>query len=130
MTDDGFGSYGDMGWLDDDGYLYLADRRVDLIVTGGANVFPAEVEAALIDHPKIADVVVVGLKDPEWGQRVHAIIEPTDPGDPPSGEEVRAYVKGRLLAYKVPKTVEIVDAIPRSEAMKVNRGRLVEARGG
>ena len=72
MTDDGFGTVGDMGYLDDEGYLYLADRRVDLIITGGANVFPAEVEAALIDHPQIADVVVVGLKDEEWGRRVHA----------------------------------------------------------
>jgi bile acid-coenzyme A ligase len=130
MTPDGFGSYGDMGWLDADGYLYLADRRVDLIVTGGANVFPAEVEAALVDHPKIADVVVVGLKDPEWGRRVHAIIEPSSADDPPTFEEVKAYVKSRLLPYKVPKSIEIVDAIPRSEAMKVNRGRLVEARGG
>lgn len=130
MTDDGFGTVGDMGYLDGDGYLYLVDRRVDLIITGGANVFPAEVEAALIDHPKIADVVVVGLKDPEWGRRVHAIIAPADAGDPPSLDEVREYAKGRLLAYKVPKSIEILDAIPRSEAMKVNRGRLVEARGG
>jgi bile acid-coenzyme A ligase len=130
MTADGFGSYGDMGWLDDDGYLYLADRRVDLIITGGANVFPAEVEAALIDHPKIADVVVVGLKDPEWGQRVHAIVQAADPADPPTTEEVKAYAKSRLLAYKVPKTVELTGAVPRSEAMKVNRGRLVEERGG
>ncbi|MCU1456281.1 MAG: AMP-dependent synthetase and ligase, partial [Actinomycetia bacterium] len=128
MTADGFGSYGDMGSLDDDGYLYLADRRVDVIITGGANVFPAEVEAAMIDHPKIADVVVIGLKDPEWGRRVHAVIEPTDPADPPTLVEVRAHVKRHLLAYKVPKTIEIVDAIPRSEAMKVNRGRLIEAR--
>jgi bile acid-coenzyme A ligase len=127
MTPDGFGSYGDMGYLDKDGYLFLADRRVDLIITGGANVFPAEVEAALIDHPKIADVVVVGLPDPEWGQRVHAIIEPAD-ADAPTFEEVKAYVKSRLLAYKVPKSIEFVDAIPRSEAMKVNRGRLVEER--
>lgn len=130
MTADGFGSYGDMGHLDEDGYLYLADRRVDLIVTGGANVFPAEVEAALIDHPRIADVVVVGLKDPEWGRRVHAIIQPADAGDPPTFDEVRAYVKNRLLPYKVPKSIEFVDTMPRSEAMKVNRGRLVEERGG
>jgi bile acid-coenzyme A ligase len=130
MTPDGFGSYGDMGHLDEDGYLYLADRRVDLIVTGGANVFPAEVEAALVDHPKIADVVVVGLADPEWGRRVHAIIEPVDRDDPPTLDEIRAYVKGRLLPYKVPKSIELIDAMPRSEAMKVNRGRLVEERGG
>ena len=111
-----------------DDYLFLVDRRVDLIITGGANVFPAEVEAALIDHPKIADVVVIGLDDDEWGKRVHAIIAPADPADPPTFGEVKAYVKDRLLAYKVPKTIELVNEIPRSEAMKVNRGRLIEAR--
>jgi bile acid-coenzyme A ligase len=130
MTGDGYGTVGDMGYLDADGYLYVVDRRVDMIITGGANVFPAEVEAALIDHPKIADVVVIGLQDPEWGRRVHAVIQPSDPADPPTLDEVRTYVKGRLLPYKVPKTVEIVDTLPRSEAMKVNRRRLVEARGG
>jgi bile acid-coenzyme A ligase len=129
-TPDGFGTVGDMGYLDDEGYLYLSDRRVDMIVSGGANVFPAEVEAALIDHPGIADVVVVGLSDPEWGRRVHAIIEPADHGAPPSTAEVRAYAKTRLAAYKVPKTVEVVDTIPRSAATKVNRGALVAARGG
>lgn len=82
----------------------------------------------LIDYPKIADVVVIGHKDPEWGRRVHAIIAPTDPASPPTAEEVRAYAKSRLLAYKVPKAVEIVAAIPRSEATKENRGRLVAER--
>jgi bile acid-coenzyme A ligase len=129
-TSDGFATAGDMGYLDSDGYLFLADRRVDMIVSGGANVFPAEVEAALIEHPGIADVVVVGLRDPEWGRRVHAIIEPADPAAPPSAAEVIAYAKSRLAAYKVPKTVEVVDVIPRSAATKVNRGALVVARGG
>jgi len=129
-TADGFATMGDLGHLDSGGYLYLADRRSDLIITGGANVFPAEVESALIDHPKIADIVVIGLRDPEWGRRVHAIIEPADPAAPPGAPEVIAYAKSRLAAYKVPKTIEIVDAIPRSEATKVNRGRLIEARGG
>jgi bile acid-coenzyme A ligase len=129
-TDDGFQTAGDMGYVDDDGYLYLVDRRVDLIITGGANVFPAEVEAALIDHPGVADVVVIGLKDDEWGRRVHAIIEPKDPAAPPTHDDVVAYAKSRLAAYKVPKSVEIVDAIPRSAATKVSRGALVEARGG
>ena len=119
-----------MGYLDEDGYLYVVDRRVDMIITGGANVFPAEVENALIDHPKIADVVVVGLRDPEWGRRVHAIIEPADPraADERRGHRVRR--RAGSPRYKVPKTIELVDAIPRSEATKVNRGRLVEARGG
>jgi bile acid-coenzyme A ligase len=127
---DGFRTVGDVGYVDDDGYLYLVDRRVDLIISGGANVFPAEVETALIDHPAVADVVVVGLRDPEWGRRVHAIVEPADPGTPPTAGELIAYAKGRLAAYKVPKTIEFVERVPRSEATKVNRQRLVEARGG
>jgi bile acid-coenzyme A ligase len=129
-TEDGFATAGDMGYLDEDGYLYLVDRRIDVIITGGANVYPAEVEAALIDHPAIADVVVIGLRDPEWGRRVHAIIEPVQPAIPPAAADVIRYAKTRLAAYKVPKTVEIVDAIPRSEATKVNRGALIAARGG
>ena len=127
---DGFATVGDMGWLDDDGYLYLADRRVDMIITGGANVFPAEVESALIDHPDVADVVVIGLQDDEWGQRVHAVIEPKDPAAPPTFDDVRAYAKARLATYKVPKSIEIVDAIPRSAATKVNRGAMVAERQG
>ncbi len=129
-TEDGFTSVGDMGYVDADQFLYIVDRRVDMIITGGANVFPAEVENALIDHPKIADVVVVGLSDPEWGRRVHAIVEPTDPAQPPTLEEVRGYAKARLLPYKVPKSIELIDKIPRSAATKVNRGRLIEERGG
>jgi bile acid-coenzyme A ligase len=127
-TDDGFTSVGDMGWLDEDGYLYMADRRVDMIVTGGANVFPAEVEAALSEHPDIADVVIVGLRDPEWGRRVHAIVQPSDAGLDADG--VIAFAKGRLAPYKVPKTVEFVTGIPRSEAMKFNRAALVAEREG
>ncbi|SQD97584.1 MULTISPECIES: class I adenylate-forming enzyme family protein [unclassified Parafrankia] len=127
-TADGFQSAGDLGYLDGNGYLHLVDRRVDMIISGGANVFPAEVEAALIDHPKIADVVVIGLRDPEWGRRVHAVIEPADPAAPPTASEVISYAKSRLAPYKVPKTVELVDAIPRSEATKVNRGAMVAAR--
>jgi bile acid-coenzyme A ligase len=127
---DGFGTAGDMGWVDEDGYLYVVDRRVDLIVTGGANVFPAEVESALSDHPGIADVVVIGLPDETWGRRVHAVVEPARPDDPVPAAEVIAYAKSRLASYKVPKTVELVDAIPRSAATKVSRSAMVEARGG
>jgi len=127
-TDDGFFTVGDLGWLDDDGYLYVADRRVDMIVTGAANVFPAEVEAALSEHPAIADVVVVGLRDPDWGRRVHAIVQPADPSDPPDPSDIIAFAKTRLAAYKVPKTVELVDAIPRNDVMKFNRAALTEER--
>jgi bile acid-coenzyme A ligase len=129
-TSDGLQTVGDMGYLDEDGFLYLIDRRVDMIVTGGANVFPAQVEQALIEHPKVADVVVIGLKDDQWGRRVHAIVEPADLDDPPTADELISYAKGRLAAYKVPKTIELVDEMPRSAATKINRGRLVDARGG
>lgn len=130
MTADGFATAGDLGWLDEDGYCHIADRRVDMIVTGGANVFPAEVEAALAEHPGVVDVVVVGLPDTEWGRRVHAIVEPHDQGAPPTAEELRAFARDRLAPYKVPKTVEFVAAIPRSAATKVNRAQLVAERSG
>ncbi len=129
-TPDGFRTAGDIGHLDADGYLYIADRRSDMIITGGANVFPAEVECALLEHDGIADVVVIGLSDPEWGRRVHAVIQLADPVNPLSEYHVVAYAKARLAAYKVPKTVEFVDEIPRTAATKVNRSAMIEARGG
>jgi bile acid-coenzyme A ligase len=129
-TADGFGTAGDVGWVDADGYLYVVDRRVDLIISGGANIYPAEVESALSDHPGIADVVVIGLTDQEWGRRVHAVVEPAHPESPVTEAEVIAYARSRLSAYKVPKSVELVERIPRSEATKVSRTALVEARGG
>jgi bile acid-coenzyme A ligase len=97
-------------------------------VSGGANVYPAEVEAVISEHPGVLDVVVVGLPDPEWGHRVHGIVQPTDPGQAPTPDELRAHSKARLAAYKVPKDFEIVERIPRSAAGKVNRSRLVEER--
>ncbi len=129
-TTDGFRTAGDIGHVDDDGYLYIADRRSDMIITGGANVFPAEVECALVEHDDIADVVVIGLSDPEWGRRVHAVVQLADPLNPLTGQQIIAYAKARLAAYKVPKTVEFVDEIPRTAATKVNRSAMVEARGG
>ncbi len=129
-TPDGFRSAGDLGHVDADGYLYIADRRNDMIITGGANVYPAEVECALVEHHDIADVVVIGLADPEWGRRVHAVVQLTDPATPLTEREVIAYAKTRLAAYKVPKTVEFVDVIPRTAATKVNRSAMIEARGG
>jgi bile acid-coenzyme A ligase len=99
-----------------------------MIVTGGANVFPAEVEAALSEHPGVADVVVVGLRDPVWGRRVHAIVQPADPAESPQPADIIAFAKTRLASYKVPKTVELVEAIPRNDVMKFNRAALTEER--
>jgi bile acid-coenzyme A ligase len=129
-TPDGFRTAGDIGHVDDDGYLYIADRRSDMIITGGANVFPAEVECALAEHDGIADVVVIGLTDSEWGRRVHAVIQLADGPAPLTERDIIGYAKTRLAAYKVPKTVEFVDQIPRTAATKVNRSAMVEARGG
>ena len=127
-TADGFYTIGDVGWIDDDGYLYVTDRRTDLIVTGGANVFPAEVENALSEHPEVVDQVVVGVPDDEWGQRVHAIVQVRDPAHPPTAEALRAFCKERLAGYKVPKTFEVVDRVPRTEAGKLNRTDLAKER--
>lgn len=129
-TADGFSSGGDIGRLDADGYLYIADRRTDMIVTGGANVFPAEVENALIAHPDIADVVVLGLEDPQWGRRVHAVVELAAGADALGEDQVIQYAKSRLTSYKVPKTVEFVDEMPRTAATKVSRSAMTAARGG
>ena len=127
-TPDGFTSIGDMGWLDEEGFLYIADRRSDMIVSGGANVFPAEVEAALLEHRGVIDAVVIGLPDEEWGQRVHGLIQPGDFEAAPSEEELRAHCRERLAGFKVPKAFEIVERLPRSDAGKLNRRSLVEER--
>jgi bile acid-coenzyme A ligase len=129
-TPDGFRSAGDIGHLDLHGYLYIADRRADMIITGGANVFPAEVECALAGHEDIADVVVIGLADPRWGRRVHAVVQLADSAGPMTEQQVIQYAKSRLAPYKVPKTVEFVDEIPRTAATKVNRSAMIAARGG
>jgi bile acid-coenzyme A ligase len=127
-TPDGLMSVGDMGWVDEDGYLFVADRRVDLIITGGSNVYPAEVEAVLSRHPDVDDVVVIGLPDPEWGKRVHAIVQPRDAAAAPTYEELRAYCASQLTAYKVPKSLELMDELPRDAAGKIRRRALVEQR--
>ena len=127
-THDGYRTIGDLGWLDEHGYLFIADRRTDLIITGGANVFPAEVEAALSEHPEVVDQVVVPVPDAEWGHRVHAIVQPADPANPPDPVALREFCKDRLAAYKAPKTFEFVEPLPRTPAGKFNRTALGEAR--
>jgi bile acid-coenzyme A ligase len=129
-TVDGYYTIGDLGSVDADGCLYVADRRTDMIITGGANVFPAEVETALSEHPAVADQVVVPVPDDEWGHRVHAIIQALDPAHPPTAEELRAFCKTRLASYKAPKTYEFVDQVPRTEAGKLNRTQLGQIRAG
>jgi bile acid-coenzyme A ligase len=129
-TPDGYMSVGDMGSLDEEGYLFPADRRVDLIISGGANIYPAEVEAALGEHPDIADLVVIGVPDDDWGRRTHAVIQPTDFEAPPSVSSLDALCRSKLLAYKVPKSYEFVRELPREPTGKVRRSQLVAERTG
>ena len=124
---DGWESVGDMGRLDEDGYLYLGDRRSDMILSGGRNVYPAEVEAALETHPAVRSSAVIGLPDEDLGQRVHAIVEVAGEVDP---EALRDHVRERLVAYKVPRSVELVDRPLRDDAGKLRRSALREERLG
>jgi bile acid-coenzyme A ligase len=124
-TDDGFESVGDMGYLDDDGYLYLGDRRSDMILTGGRNVYPAEVEAAVEAHPAVRSCVVIGLPDDDLGQRVHAVVECDGSLAAESLDEtLRAHLGDHLVHYKIPRSFELVDRPLRDEAGKVRRSAL------
>ena len=127
---EGFRSVGDLGYLDEEGYLYLSDRRTDMIISGGANVFPAEVEAVISSHPKVQDVAVVGLADEDLGRRVHAVVEPQNASDPPDIAELEALCLKELARYKVPRGFEVVAQLPRTEAGKIRRLSLREERGG
>jgi len=127
-TPDGFTSVGDMGWIDAEGYLYVADRRTDMIISGGANIYPAEVEAAILQHPGIIDAAVVGLPDEEWGKRVHAIVVPADQNQPPTASQLDSHCRKILTRYKVPKSFEFVSELPRNEIGKIRKVDLVAAR--
>lgn len=122
--DDGFESFGDFGWLDADGYLYVSDRRTDMILSGGSNIYPAEVEAALMEHPGVDTAIVIGLPDADLGAVPHAIIRPEPGLAPPDEADLRAFVAERLLRYKTPRSYEFTDQPLRDEAGKVRRSRL------
>jgi len=115
-----------MGWLDADGYLYLGDRMQDMILTGGANVYPAEVEAALQEHPAVRSCAVIGLPDDDLGHAVHAIVE-ADP-DEVAAADLLAFLGERLTRYKIPRTVEFTDQPLRNDAGKVRRAALLSER--
>lgn len=119
----GWATLGDLGWLDEDGYLFLSDRRADLILAGGVNLYPAEVEAVLIQHPAVAEVAVVGVPHPEMGEQVHAVIVARGPV---VAAELEAWCREKLSGLKRPKSFEFVEELPRSEAGKLLRRILKE----
>ncbi|PPR18500.1 MAG: Bile acid-coenzyme A ligase [Alphaproteobacteria bacterium MarineAlpha9_Bin7] len=125
MVDGGWETLGDMGWLDEDGYLYLADRRTDLIISGGANIYPAEIEAVLAEHPAVDTAVAIGLPDEDLGQIVHAIVQVRDNWPVLVEEgELRGFLEKQLVRYKTPRTYEFVTYSLRDDAGKVRRSEL------
>jgi long-chain acyl-CoA synthetase len=114
---------GDIGLFDPDGYLYIVDRLKDLIITGGENVYPREVEEALYLRSEIEECAVIGLPDKEWGERVTAFIVPK-PGHSVASEEIRSFLKSRLSPFKVPKECVMVNEFPKSPAGKILKRQL------
>jgi bile acid-coenzyme A ligase len=121
---DGWESLGDLGWMDEEGYVYLSDRRTDLILAGGANVYPAEVEAAIDEHPHVLSSLVVGIPDDDLGQRVHAIVQPD--GEV-TVDDLLAHLQERLVRYKIPRSFEFVDEPLRDDAGKARRTAVRDA---
>jgi O-succinylbenzoic acid--CoA ligase len=121
---DGWFATGDLGEIDGTGRLRVFGRAGDLIITGGENVWPEPVEAILAEEPNVIDVAVVGRADEEWGQRVVAVIVPTDPTQPPALDALRAAVKERIGPWAAPREIELVASIPRTALGKVRRGDL------
>ncbi|MFZ2469343.1 MAG: fatty acid--CoA ligase, partial [Parvibaculum sedimenti] len=114
---------GDAGYFDTDGYLYIHDRVKDMIVSGGENVYPAEVENALFGHPAIADVAVIGVPDERWGEAVKACVV-LKPGQNVEVADIIAFAKTRIAGFKVPKSIDIVQALPRNPSGKILRREL------
>jgi bile acid-coenzyme A ligase len=121
--------YGDLGYMDDDGYVYIVDRRTDLIVSGGANIYPAEIEAAIEQHPDVRSCVVVGLPDSDLGQATHAIVDaPCSAGKELDAAALLRFLKDRLVTYKHPRSFEFVQSPLRDDAGKVRRSSLRDRR--
>jgi acyl-CoA synthetase (AMP-forming)/AMP-acid ligase II len=123
----GWATLGDLGWLDEEGWLFLSDRRADLILSGGVNLYPAEIEAVLVQHESVAEVAVVGVPHPEMGEQVHAVVVPRATADAAAlPAALDAWCRARLAGPKRPRSYEIVEELPRSEAGKLLRRILKE----
>jgi len=120
---DGWLRTGDAGFMDKDGFFFVHDRVKDMIVSGGENVYPAEVENAILGCPGVADAAVIGVPDDRWGEAVKAIVVAA-PGASPSAADIIAYARQRIAGFKAPKTVDFIDALPRNPSGKVLRREL------
>jgi len=118
LPDEEWKSVGDVAYFDDEGFVYICDRKKDMIISGGVNIYPAEIEAVLYAHPAVLDAAVFGVPDDEWGERVHAIVQ-AKPGSTIDLDELRAFVEPRLANYKRPRAYELRDALPRTDSGKL-----------
>ena len=121
-----FFTVGDAGYLDEDGFLFLCDRKSDMIISGGVNIYPAEIECEMILHPKIADVAVFGIPHDDWGEEVKAVVELL-PGQTPSEElveDIKKFCTDRIAKYKMPRTIDFIDQLPREANGKLMKRKL------
>jgi len=133
FNDRGWGCNGDMGWLDEDGYLFLADRRSHMIISGGVNIYPQESENVLFAHPAVADVAVIGVPNDEYGEEVKAVVElrpEAGAGNDELAEEILAFCRANLAHYKCPKSVDFVGELPRTPTGKVRKRDIRQAYWG
>jgi long-chain acyl-CoA synthetase len=121
-----FFTVGDVGFIDEDGYLFLRDRKIDMIISGGANIYPAEIENVLLMHPKVGDVAVFGIPNEDWGEEVKAVVEPVEGAEPGPelAREILEFCAGRLAGFKTPKTVDFVEELPRDPNGKLYKRKL------
>jgi long-chain acyl-CoA synthetase len=123
---DGYFTMGDVGYLDEDDYLFLTGRNAETIIAGGVNIYPQEIDNELIKHPAVEDSCTVGIPHPEWGEEVRAVIQ-LKAGEAPSDalkQEILAYGAARLAKFKVPRSIDFVQTLPRSEAGKIQRNKV------
>jgi acyl-CoA synthetase (AMP-forming)/AMP-acid ligase II len=124
---DGWLHTGDMGYYDEKGYIFIVDRKKDMIITGGENVYPREVEEVLYRHPAISEASVIGLPDPYWVEKVHAVVV-LKKGMSATQEEIIRFCKGHLAGYKTPKSVEFVSSLPKNPQGKILKREIREER--
>ncbi|MBR0775019.1 fatty acid--CoA ligase [Bradyrhizobium diazoefficiens] len=125
LRKDGWLRTGDAGYMDEDGYLYIHDRIKDMIISGGENIYPAEVESALCDHPDVAEAAVIGVPDDKWGEAVKAVVV-MKPGKQATATDIINFTRERIAGYKTPKSVEFIPALPRNPSGKILRRELRE----
>ena len=127
-TEDGktFFTVGDIGYLDDGDFLFLCDRKIDMIISGGANIYPAEIENVFLSHPKVGDVAVFGIPHPDWGEEIKAVVEPLE--GHAAGEalsiELLDFCKEKLAKFKIPKSIDYTDEMPRDPNGKLHKRKL------